>query len=101
MRMPIKSERDAFRIAYGGALLIVAAVLLGALVPPGLGIAVLVVCGIAAVLWEVRTKDPDRRLPLREAAGQARRESDGRRRVLVVANETLCGDELARSSPAA
>ena len=94
MRMPVKSERDAFRIAYGGALLIVAAVLLGALVHPGLGIAVLVVCGIAAVLWDVRTKDPDRRQPLREAAGQAHRESDGRRRVLVVANETLCGDEL-------
>jgi hypothetical protein len=94
MRMPVKSERDAFRIAYGGALLIVAAVLLGALVHPGVGIAVLVVCGFAAVLWDVRTQDPDRRRPLREAAGQARRESDGRRRVLVVANETLCGDEL-------
>jgi hypothetical protein len=94
MRMPVKSERDAFRIAYGGALLIVAAVLLGALVHPGVGIAVLVVCGFAAVLWDVRTQDPDRRRPLREAAGQARRESDGRRRVLVVAKETLCGDEL-------
>jgi hypothetical protein len=94
MRMPVKSEGDAFRIAYGGALLIVAAVLLGALVHPAVGVAVLVVCGAAAVLWDVRTKDPDRRQPLREAAGQARRESDGRRRILVVANETLCGDEL-------
>ena len=54
----------------------------------------LAVCGVVAVLWELRTKDPDRRRPLREAAGQARRESDGRRRILVVANETLCGDEL-------
>jgi hypothetical protein len=94
MRMPVKSERDAFRIAYGGALLIVAAVLLGALISPAVGVGLLVVCGVAAILWELRTKDPDRRRPLREAAGQARRASDGRRRILVVANETLCGDEL-------
>ena len=94
MRMPVKSERDAFRIAYGGALLIVAAVLLGALISPFAGVALLVVCGLAALLWELRTKDPDRRRPLREAAGQARPASDGRRRILVVANETLCGDEL-------
>jgi len=94
MRMPVKSERDAFRIAYGGALLIVGAVLLGALISPAVGVALLAVCGVFAILWDLRAKDPDRRRPLREAAGQARRESDGRRRVLVVANETLCGDEL-------
>ena len=94
MRMPVKSERDAFRIAYGSALLIVAAVLLGALISPVVGVGLLVLCGVAALLWELRTKDPDRRRPLREAAGQARPASDGRRRVLVVANETLCGDEL-------
>jgi hypothetical protein len=94
MRMPVKSERDAFRIAYGGALLIVAAVLLGALISPAVGVGLLAVCGVVAILWELRTTDPDRRRPLREAAGQAHRETDGRRRILVVANETLCGDEL-------
>jgi hypothetical protein len=94
MRMPVKSERDAFRIAYGGALLIVVAVLLGALVGPLLGVVVLVVGGGAAVLWDLRTKDPDRRRPLREAAAESRPVSDGRRRILVVANETLIGDEL-------
>src|SRR3954453_21933277 len=94
MRMPVKSERDAFRIAYGGALLIVAAVLLGALISPAVGVGLLAVCGVAGILWELRTKDPDRRGPVRQAAGQARRESDGRLRILVVANETLCGDEL-------
>jgi GABA permease len=94
MRMPVKSERDAFRIAYGSALLIVAAVLLGALVHPALGVAVVVVGAGAAVLWDLRMQDPDRRRPLREAAGSARRSGDGRRRILVVANETLCGDEL-------
>jgi GABA permease len=92
--MPVKSERDAFRIAYGSALLIVAAVLLGALVHPALGVAVLVVGAGAALLWDLRTQDPDRRQPLREAAGSARPSADGRRQILVVANETLCGDEL-------
>jgi hypothetical protein len=94
MRMPVKSESDAFRIAYGGALLIVAAVLVGALVGPLLGVLVLVVGGGAAVLWDLRTKDPDRRRPLREAAAQGPRAGDSRRRILVVANETLIGDEL-------
>jgi hypothetical protein len=95
MRMPIKSESDAFRIAYGGALLIVAAVLVGALISPVVGIVVLVVGAALAVLWDVRTKDPDRRRPLREAAARGRRFSDDRRRrILVVANETLIGDEL-------
>jgi hypothetical protein len=92
--MPVKSESDAFRIAYGGALLIVAAVLVGALVGPLLGVLVLVVGGGAAVLWDLRTKDPDRRRPLREAAAQGPRAGDSRRRILVVANETLIGDEL-------
>jgi GABA permease len=94
MRMPVKSERDAFRIAYGGALLIVCAVVVGALVGPLLGVLVLVVGGGAALLWDVRTKDPDRRRPLREAADSVRPVADGRRRILVVANETLIGDEL-------
>jgi len=94
MRMPVKSERDAFRIAYGSALLIVAAVVLGALVTPLLGIVAVIAGAAAALLWNVRAKDPDRLLPLREAAGQARPASDGRRRVLVVANETLRGEEL-------
>src|SRR3954470_22966113 len=83
MRMPVKSERDAFRIAYGGALLIVCAVLLGALISPVVGVVVLVAGAAAAVLWALRTMDPDRRRPLREAAAQARRFSDDRRRILV------------------
>lgn len=94
MRMPVKSERDAFRIAYGSALLIVAAVVLGALVTPWLGVAVLLVGVALALVLDVRAKDPDRRLPLREAAFEGRRPSDGRRRLLVVANETLRGEEL-------
>ena len=94
MRMPVKSESDAFRVACGSALLIVAAVALGAVVAPLVGVAVLVAGAIVALLWDMRATDPDRRLPLREAAGEARRASDASHRLLVVANETLRGEEL-------
>jgi hypothetical protein len=50
---------------------------------------------LGALVWEVSTKDPDRRRPLREAASAvpatARTTAP---RVLVVANRTLQGDEL-------
>jgi hypothetical protein len=51
---------------------------------------------IGTAIWEIVTDDPDRRRPLREAAVEGRRAaSPSRRRVLVVANRTLQGDELA------
>jgi hypothetical protein len=95
MRNPIRSERDAFYATFGGAALIGASVALGAGTEPIAG-AALFVGGIAgAVIWEVATKDPDRRRPLHEAAelGRTGRDSD-RPRVLVVANRTLAGNEL-------
>ena len=46
-------------------------------------------------MWEVATKDPDRRRPLREAAAAGRRATpEIGARVLVVANRTLEGEEL-------
>jgi hypothetical protein len=95
MRNPIRSETDAFYIAVGSGALIAAALLLGALVDPLVGLALLVGAVIGALVWEVGTKDPERRRPLREAASQARRaESVPEARVLVVANRTLHGEEL-------
>jgi GABA permease len=97
MRMPIKSETDAFRIAYGSAILIGLSVALGALVTPLAGVALCAGGILGALFAEFRIKDPDRPQPLREAsrqAGRARREAGGRRRVLVVANQTVGGEEL-------
>jgi len=95
MRNPIRSETDAFYIAVGSGALMVAALLLGALVDPIVGLALLLGAVIGALVWEVGTKDPQRRRPLREAASQARRaESAAESRILVVANRTLHGDEL-------
>jgi hypothetical protein len=93
MRNPVRSEADAFHIAVGCTAVVVVAVVLGALVAPLLGIALLLAAVAGGVFWEVSTKDPDRRRPLREAAGEAR-PHEGPARVLVVANRTLGGEEL-------
>jgi GABA permease len=95
MRNPVRSETDALYIVYGMAALIAASVVLGALCGPLLGAALLLGGVGGALFWELATKDPDRRRPLREAAADGRRARDSARyRVLVVANRTLHGDEL-------
>jgi hypothetical protein len=95
MRNPVRSETDAFHIAVGCAALMVASLAIGSLVDPLVGVALLLGAVLGAVLWEVSTKDPDRRRPLREAASAA---PPGTRtaapRALVVANRTLLGPEL-------
>ena len=95
MRNPIRSETDAFYATFGGAALIGASVAVGAAAGPLVG-AALFVGGVAgALIWEVATKDPDRRRPLQEAMLQSRAERRSERhRVLVVANRTLGGQEL-------
>jgi GABA permease len=93
MRNPVRSEADAFHIAVGCTAVVIAALVLGALVTPLLGIALLLAAVAGGVFWEVSTKDPDRRRPLREAASEAR-PHEGPARVLVVANRTLGGEEL-------
>jgi len=95
MRNPIRSESDAFHITVGSSAVMVAALLVGAVIDPLVGLALLVGAVIGALVWEVGTKDPQRRRPLQEAASQARRpERPADPRVLVVANRTLHGDEL-------
>jgi GABA permease len=95
MRNPVRSETDAFHLACGAAALVGAALALGALVDPIVGVALFATGLAGACLWEISTKDPDRRRPLREAASQGRHgPPTTRRRVLVVANRTLQGEDL-------
>ena len=95
MRNPVRSEADAFHIVFGSAAVIAASVIVGALTVPLVGVALLVGAVAGALFWELRTVDPDRRRPLREAALQGDRFArTDRRRVLVVANRTLRGTEL-------
>jgi GABA permease len=98
MRNPIRNETDAFRLAVGGAGLTAASVALGATTDPLAGGALFVGGIFGTLIWEVSTDDPDRRRPLREAAAEGRRiATPSGRRVLVVANRTLQGDELAEA----
>lgn len=93
MRNPIRGEADAFYIAFGAAALIGVSAALGALVDPIAGVALFVVGVLAALLWDARTKDPDRRRALREAAAQGP-DGSGRPRVLVIANRTMLREPL-------
>ncbi len=98
MRNPIRDETDAFHLAVGGAGLTAGSVAIGAFVNPFAGGALFVGALIGALVWEISSKDPDRRRPLLEAAAEGRRAAPSPRpRVLVVANRTLQGEELAAS----
>lgn len=96
MRMPVKSEIDAFRLAYGLVLLIGLSVALGSIVTALLGAALFAGGMLVALLRGLLLRnDPDRIRPLREAfeaAPPAGKHT--RRRVLVVANQTVGGEEL-------
>ena len=95
MRNPVRTETDAFHIAIGLAVVIAASLALGSLVDPFLGLGLFAGAVLGAFVWEIATKDPDRRRPLYEAASEGRRGTPGSRpRVLVVANRTLQGEEL-------
>src|SRR5437763_2817870 len=93
--MPIKSENDAFRITYGAAILIGLSIALGALVTPLAGVALCVGGVLGALFVEQRLREPDRVPALREAVRESPiATTPARRRVLVVANQTVGGDEL-------
>jgi hypothetical protein len=95
MRFPVKSETDAFRIAYGWAFLTAVSLALGALIAPVVGVALFVGGVLGVIAYDLAVEDPDRRQPLREAARSAPAAAPGdHRRVLVVSNETLGGREL-------
>jgi len=94
MRIPVKSERDAFLLAYGVAAVLVVAVALGALAGALYGVVLVAGVVIGALVWELRTRDADRPQPAREAAEAAPRGDGARHRILVVANETVGGREL-------
>ena len=96
MRNPIRDETDAFYLAVGGAGLTAASVALGAFVNPIAGGALFVGALTGGLIWEFSSQDPDRRRSLREAAAEGRRTAPSPgSRVLVVANRTLQGEELA------
>ena len=94
MRIPVRSETDALYATCGVGALIAASVIVGALIDPLVGVALFVGGVGGALFWELGTEDPYRAQPLREAWTEGPHGATERRRVLVVANRTLAGEEL-------
>jgi hypothetical protein len=96
MRFPIRSEADAFHFAVATALLAGIAVLIGVLSTPLAGLIAFVVLAVLVLGAYLASADSERRRPLREAAEAPHSRSGvpGARHVLVVANESLQGEEL-------
>jgi hypothetical protein len=93
MRVPVKSEADAFRLTFGFVVIGAVAVVLGALVSPWAGVALLVGVAIGAIGVQLSRRDPDRQT-LRDLHPADGHPDDGRHRLLVIANQTVAGDEL-------
>src|SRR4051794_23404648 len=95
MRIPVRAERDAYRIVWATVGVVVVSVAIGVLIHPLVGVVVCLAALVAAVVWDVRAPNPDRVEALREAAGTGREQAVGTKpRLLVVANQTLQGREL-------
>ena len=96
MRIPFKTETDAFRVAAVLGLVVGASILVGWLSSRAYGV-VFFAAGIAAgVTFELAGRETDRRSALREAANAPHPHgaSGGKRHILVVAGVTLAGEEL-------
>jgi GABA permease len=93
VRVPVRSETDAFRITYGIAFLVGVSVVVGLLLAPVWGALVFATVALCVLLADLVVKDPERPLPLRAAAQAPHPDAraDGWR-ILVVANESLEGD---------
>jgi len=96
MRLPLKSESDAFRMTIALGLVAGAAALVGWLLSPEYGIVMLAAGVTAGVVFELAGRDPERGSPLRDAAHENHPHgaSAGERHVLVVATAQLAGEEL-------
>src|SRR6266542_1871436 len=94
MKLPIRSETDAFRFTYALAFVIGISLLLGHLIGPVAGIAFFTLVAFVALIWDLSREAPgESALRVAEEAGHERG-ARGRRRGLVVANDALTGPEL-------
>jgi hypothetical protein len=95
MRIPVESEKDAFRWVFGVTAVLLIGVILGAVADPLYGVALVAGAVLGVIAWELGTRDPTAASPLRDVARAAgRAPGTDPHRVLVVANETVTGGEL-------
>ena len=103
MRVPFKTESDAFRVAVALGLLVGAAVLVGLLASRAYGVVVFAAGIAAGITFELAGRETDRGSALQQAADAPHLHgaSGGTRHVLVVTSVTLAGEELRRELAAA
>jgi len=94
--MPIRSEAEANRFVFASAGVIAVSVLLGFLTSPLIGVVFFFLALVVGALAYLRADNPDQRTPLRDAEHDPHPHGAraGTRHLLVIANETLAGDEL-------
>ena len=68
MRLPVRSETDAFRITYGIAFLVGVSLAVGLLFSPVWGAMLFTALTLGVLLVDLVAKDPQRPLPLQAAA---------------------------------
>src|SRR5436190_7815081 len=103
MRVPFKTETDAFRVALALVVLAAASVLVGLLTSRAYGVVVFAAGIAAGVTFELAGRETRGGAALREAAGapHAHGATAGGRHFLVVAGQTLAGEQLRQGLVAA
>lgn len=98
MRLPVRSESEAFRVMLAVVAAIAISVLIGWLTELLVGVLVFAFAVVLAVAVYLLADNPDRRTGMRDAAREFHPHGavGGKRHVVVVANETLAGDQLRR-----
>lgn len=96
MRTPIRSEPEAFRLALGGAAAIGGSLLIGWRIEPLVGALVFAVVAMVALVAYLRAPNPDRRTTMLDASHERHPHAAARgtKHVLVIANDTLRGNDL-------
>jgi hypothetical protein len=96
MRVPFKTETDAFRVALALGLLAGVSIVVGVLASRAYGVVVFAAGIAAGVTFELAGREDDRGGALREAssAPHPHGATGGKRHILVVAGDTLSGDRL-------
>ena len=97
MRIPFKTETDAFRVAAALGLLLGGSVVVGALSSPPYGVVVFAAGCAAGLVFELSGRETvDHGLRDAASAPHPHGPGPGKRHVLVVAERTLAGEELRR-----
>ncbi|MGZ4248116.1 MAG: hypothetical protein ACXVUE_07395 [Solirubrobacteraceae bacterium] len=96
MRIPFKTETDAFRVAAALGLLLGVSIVVGVLSSPPYRVVVFAAGCAAGLVFELSGRETD--YALRDAADAPHRHGPdpGKRHILVVAERPLAGDELRR-----